>query len=189
MSETNIVYQIILSKIKEKMQWDKSLDITYTNEKKKVKDELKALRAALELHKNDTTDVPTKGKGKRGRKAIPFRADKYPYTGSIKNKMLFALHDVNHFMHVKDIANYIVHKEPGLNAQVIKDQLGKHFYKHRNAGLVVSYGDNNRNILWGLPTWKDGDGEVIPTYLPEYVGEQTTLDLTDGEPLFKMRDR
>ena len=101
------------------------------------------------------------------------------------NKILFSINDLKRFLHVREIAEYIIEREPTIKAQGFTDLIGRHIYKYKTDGLVVPYkvGTSHRNTFYGLPAWldefgkpKEGFGVNTGAMIDKVYGDITIVD-------------
>lgn len=169
-STNNIVITTLIAKIRELEAEDIRLDQDYSKNKRRIKGDIETIKNSLLLHKSSLANVKVGEVGiagnKPGRKAEAFDPLNYPYTGSYKNKMLFAINDLKRFLHLREIADYIIDREPTNNRQVLINNLGRHAYKYKQDKVIssIKIGSSHRNTFYGLPDWVDDFGNAKEGY-------------------------
>lgn len=205
-SINNIVLNTLLSKIRDLEAEDLKVDQEYSKNKRRIKADIEQLKYAVMQHRKDMPLLQKVGQSmlnRPGRKAQEFDPLNYPYTGSVKNKMLFAINDMKRFLHVREIADYIIDREPTNDRQALIDNLGRHIYKYKKDGVIsaIKIGSSHRNTFYGLPAWVDefgkpkegygyntdamidkiyGDFDLINTQLMNNLFNQNTTPSEDG---------
>ncbi len=169
MATTSINYasEILKANLREIDDEDKRIDEDYTARKRKTADRRRQIHKALELLNDNNKEIVTTIPEKRGRKAQPFNPTQYPYDGSFRNKILFAIHDAGRFIHVREIAATLIAKEASLDTNDLVEVIGRSMWKIKTSGAVIQFqaGTSLRNTFYGLPTWVNSDGSIKMPYM------------------------
>lgn len=164
--EQNIAALTLKAKIKDLDALEERIDDAYAKDKKIIADQKRQLNKALELINVNERDIEDKPRETRGRKAEAFDPHNYPYEGTFFNKLLFAIYNSRRFVHVREIADFIIRKEAAFDTPGFIDLVGRRVWKLKHNGKIVQYkeGTSLRNIVYGMPDWLDTNGKIKRGY-------------------------
>ncbi|MDN3657966.1 hypothetical protein QWZ08_20100 [Ferruginibacter paludis] len=84
--------------------------------------------------------------------------------GGISNKMKVAsiLKEAGHFLHMREIVERAIKKEPNEDEKVVTKRTQQAVYSLKSDKVIVSYqvGEGNLNIFWGSKAWVDSEGSI-----------------------------
>ncbi len=95
--------------------------------------------------------------------------DGYPRKMSIENKVVFLIKNKQRFLHVREIANLLYEKEPGIDNNAKKPLVRRlatilNIAQGKKKVVKFKVGSSNRNCFWGSIKWLDESGEIKPEH-------------------------
>lgn len=98
--------------------------------------------------------------------------DAYPFDGTLRDKIVYILHQQKRFLHSREIAEYIAAHEPEVEVEKILELISKQVARYKRHGVITSIAEETgRYMFYGLPEWLDEDKQPVRGY--EYLYTST----------------
>ena len=98
--------------------------------------------------------------------------DAYPINGTLRDKVLYILHEQSRFLHSREIAEYIIAYEPEKNVEKVLELISKQVARYKKNKVITSVmDDTGRHNYYGLPEWLDDRKRPVRGY--EYTYKLT----------------
>lgn len=126
--------------------------------------EAKEIHRAIQVLKGVTPTAGFETNGSYARKTELFNPGGaiYPKNGSWWDKVVYILNEKQRFLHNREIAEYIVHKENRPDLEDVVASLSVHISRYKKEGRLEFYrvGSSNRNNFYGFRQWLNEDGTI-----------------------------
>ena len=83
---------------------------------------------------------------------------------SNKAKVVQLLSEKGRFLHMTEIIEIALSKEPDADKEKLTKQIQQTIYKLKNEGVIINHqvGLSNLNVFWGSKNWIGEDGIILP---------------------------
>jgi len=178
MDSSHIAIITLLSKAKELEDQRKSMETEKQELDKRIKEaalQIKDLYSVVHQLQSDSKEITNKQP--QIEKAKPNvnqpsssvinknSSNPYPFGGSLRDKLLYILHEQKRFLHSREIAEYIVANEPEEDVEKVLELISKQVARYKRNNIITSVTDETgRHTFYGLPEWLDENKKPVRGY-------------------------